>query len=385
MSHTASFRRIATGSNFPVPTQQQPGFTYTPLPWEQTSCTWCESNSDCRSPMEYCDFDGCCHAGQCLKDSDCVEASNKLKYFELKGFDSFGNDSNAQHPQDNRTLLETACDVNPDCIAYTAYGFLKHKIEPPEFWDQQPPIPGLPQWVMYLKKSALEQKNANVGLVHGMKIYCGSPEFAAYGGVGGNITGVCRDCLACEKDEDCPISTSCNEKGCCVNNPCYTATPEDGEWIDGHYSRSNQCVCSNGEKYCCLADPGNVFSAYCSKKPCKEDNNIMACAYVCEDPERKFDAVMCKANERCCNTGPGAPICCAPGSDCNTGDSHENTCTAGTMKKCEGSGNFQDILCFHSQTCCNNAQGPPVCCNDPHACRSGETNICYLDVEAGAL
>jgi hypothetical protein len=375
--HRPRHLRVATAANFPVPTQQETNFTYVPLPWKKVACAWCETDVDCRSSAEYCDVNGCCQQGQCKINADCEEFDAQAQYYPIRGFDSWGNDSNTMHPQDDPVLAREACDANPDCMAYTSYGYLKHTVQPPQFWDAEPPIDGLPPWTMYLKKSAVDHKDSQMQLSHGIKSFCHVRGSEAHdskeeGEGSDGRTGVCRQCLACTKDGECPTSTVCDQ-GCCVNNPCYTATPEDGEWVDGRYTRGLQCACPDGEKYCCLADRNNVHSAYCSNEPCS-DHFVQACAYMCEDPDRLFDAVMCRGNERCCNDSPGGPVCCAPGTDCDAA-AKTNACQDGEMKKCAALPGFQDIMCFSTQTCCNEADAPPVCC-DGATCVAGKSNAC---------
>jgi hypothetical protein len=369
--------RVATAANFPVPTMQEANFTYIPIPWATRSCAWCEKDSDCRSATEYCDVNGCCQQGECTNDSDCEAFNSATNYYPMRGFDSFGSDSNSLHPQDDLELLESSCDVNNECVGYNSYGFLKHKIRAPEFWDPQPPIKWLPDWTLFLKKRAVDRRDPDVPLPHGIKTFCDLPDNAhAAKNKVADAYGRCRQCLACEEDQNCPPSTLC-VNGCCVNNPCYSATPEDGEWVDGHYTRENQCNCPDGEEYCCMTNREDIHSARCSKTPCYEDEMIMACAYLCEDPDRKFDAVMCAANERCCNDSEGAPTCCPSGEDCDP-KTKDNQCIKAEMKTCRGVTGYADIQCFASQTCCNSVDAAPVCCDSEKQCIEGETNSCHF-------
>jgi hypothetical protein len=367
--------RVAVASNFPVPTIQETNFTYLPMPWKTSSCAWCDEDSDCRSPLHFCNAKGCCQEGQCVTDNDCIEQQSGEGYYTLQGFDSFGSDNNALHPQDNPRLLRDACDVNPECVGYNSYGFLKHRILAPPLLDPQPDVDGLVPWVLYVKRSAVGT-NPNVGIKN-IKTFCARPDVI---NVSGKTTrpkayGWCRNCIACDKDAECPPSTICDGR-CCVNNPCYTATAEDGKWVDGQYTREPQCVCSDDKPYCCMSNSVNLNSAFCSEKPCAAQNLLTGCNYICEDPDRKYDAVMCKANERCCNDAEGGPVCCAPGSDCD-GKAQENKCTSGEMKTCKSQKKeYRDVECFPSQTCCNQADGPPICCDGDVKCVPGDTNEC---------
>jgi hypothetical protein len=193
-----------------------------------------------------------------------------------------------------------------------------------------------------------------------------------------DITGVCRQCLVCAADTDCPEATMCDlEVNCCVNNPCFTATPEKGTWVDGHYSREPQCECPTDKPYCCLSNSSNSYSAFCSERPCASLDKLKACGYICEDPHQLFDAVMCKANQRCCNQSEGAPTCCSPGSDCGQ---NSNACSANhPMVKCAATAPFTDVDCFSSQTCCNSdTSAPPVCCNNVSQSCSPTGNTCFV-------
>lgn len=348
----------ASGFNFPVKTVQTSNNDFSPAPWDTSVCAACVSELDCRAKDEFCNVQGCCQKGECLGDEQCDAMFSSDAYYRLPGFESFGYDLNPMHPQDNEAVLRIACDTNPQCVAYTSYGMLKYKLAPVSAWVSQPPIPGLVPWVMYIKKSGKTP----------IKTFCSFDATTINNPVEENernIKGLCRQCLACTSDEECPSSQVC-ETGCCLNNPCYVATPEGGEWVDGHYARTPQCSCEHGEKYCCLSSSSNIYSAYCSEKPCSTQDRVAACSYICEDPKKQFDAVMCLANQRCCNAGSGQPTCCSPGSDCGK---EANECVSGQeMTTCKGTPPFPDVACFKGQLCCNgNHNAPPVCCNDPSA------------------
>jgi hypothetical protein len=373
--------RVAVAANFPVPTAEAPDRTHVPTPWESASCALCQNELDCRAGDEYCSPEGCCVKGECLSDSDCVAQSARDPYYKIQNFDSFGSDINPLHPQDNAFILRTACDVNPDCVAYNSYGFFKHTVRPPQLWYPQPPIKGLPPWVLYIKKSATKGANPKVKLPQGVKTYCSVPYTTRPGESKFTptlIEGTCKQCLACAQNADCPDSTVCTVQddnkglGCCVNNPCYVATPENGKWVDGRYTREPQCYAPNGEKYCCLSDPTNPRSAYASAEPCATKDQLMACSYICEDPSRKHDAVMCKANEICCNKSGTKPQCCAPGTDCGAAGQCTPVASGQGQTRCKGKPGYgfdadkYDVFCFPSETCCNDVEtAPPVCCNQP--------------------
>lgn len=316
--------RVATASNFPVSSRDGH-----PTPWDDTRCAACSSELDCRDHTEYCDRDGCCRKGECSDTQDCAALASLTNYYVIQGFDSPGNDLNALHPQDNLNVLEAACSANPGCVGYTSYGSLKHQIEPPTAWIPEPALKGLTPWVMYLKKSAVDEKNPHMGAA--VKTYCASPytsavEATAAKAISNNaklfLRGVCRECLACDDDAACPVNMMCDAtRGCCVNNPCYVATVEDGAWVDGHYAHGNQCAnCAPGEDYCCQKrNPDGDTSgnpAFCSATPCAAVSQLVACSYVCQDPSYKHDAVVCKANETCC--AGDAPACVPAGTACPT-------------------------------------------------------------------
>lgn len=372
------YSRAATASNFPVAAARLPNEAYGPQPWTAYTCAPCSTERDCRSPFEYCSPSGCCMPGECASDQDCAHMDASETYYKINNFESMGGSINSLHPQDNMYVTRKACDVNPDCVGYNSYGYLKHSIQPPSLWYSQPPVKDLPPWALYIKKSALEGENPQIKLPHGVKNYCMlapvTKESAAAAKKSANfLMGVCRQCLKCKSDGDCPDSTVCDEATqCCVNNPCYVATPEYGKWIDGHYSREPQCGnCKDDEPYCCLADHRNPLSGYCSKQPCSTQNQVRACSYICEDPTGKSDAVMCKANQRCCNMKGGAPQCCAPGYDCAP---NGNGCVKDEARHtCSVSG-YAPLTCFGSQVCCNSDKTrPPSCCSE--AC-SSTGNMC---------
>ena len=361
---------LALAANFPVQTQENSNGGYVPVPWNNVACAPCTSELDCRAKDQRCNSHGCCEAGECATDEDCFSQFSRDSYYRVPSFDSFGYDINPMHPQDNPIILDAACSTNPECVAYTAYGMIKYELQPANTWLSQPPIPGLPPWVMYIKKNALDNKDPRIKMTHGVKTYCARMNQNETGVVNyRNTTGVCRQCLECATHDDCPNSAVCDPtSNCCVNNPCYTATPENGEWVDGHYSRDPQCVCTDDKPFCCLTDPNNAQSAFCSETPCSAQNRVMACSYICEDPHQKFDAVVCKANQRCCNNGSGAPVCCSEGTDCAV---EENQCMEHAdpkLVKCPATPPFEDVFCFPGQLCCNEVkEAPPSCCNNPTA------------------
>ena len=320
--------RFATMNNFPVSSNKGH-----PTPWDNPRCAACSSELDCRDSTEYCDRDGCCRKGECSDAQECISLSSLTNYYIVEGFDSPGNDLNAMHPQDNLNVLEAACSANPGCVGYTSYGMLKHEIEPPSAWIPEPTLKGLTPWVMYIKKTAVDQKNPLVkfaGNGGGIKTYCASPYASAAAAAAAKTTntnallflrGVCRECLACNDDATCPVNMMCDAtRGCCVNNPCYVATAEDGAWVDAHYAHGNQCAnCAPGEDYCCQKRTADYSDspAFCSATPCAAANQLVACSYICEDPAHQHDAVFCKANETCCAATPGhPPVCAAPGAAC---------------------------------------------------------------------
>lgn len=416
LNNRFKWTRLALASNFPSKTQETPNHDYIPVPWNDAACAPCISELDCRANDQYCSKDGCCTRGECKTDNDCSALFSRNPYYAVPSFESFGHDLNSLHPQDNPTVLQAACSVNPGCVAYNSYGMLKHELEPTSGWISQPPITGLAPWITYIKKTELDNKNPHIKMKHGIKTFCSRTASHVNSHNVDNlqpnsetefnyrdITGVCRQCLYCEADTDCPSSTICNTgNNCCVNNPCFTATPENGKWVDAHYSREPQCVCPDDKPFCCLNDPENIHSVLCSAVPCDSLDKHTACSYICEDPHKQFDAVICKANQRCCNAAGGAPICCSPGSDCNNPTSSSNQCETITLPaphdnatdsqynglvKCASlSKKFDDIYCFPTQTCCNQIDThPPVCCNNPaagcHPNTDGGNTCKYSDLE----
>lgn len=376
--------RVASARNFPVPTINYPDDAYGPQPWTAYTCSPCSSERDCPSPFEFCSYIGCCMPGECETDADCESIDATETYYKVNNFSSVGASINSLHPQDNLYVTRKACDVNSDCVGYDSYGYIKARIQPPALWLPAPPVKDLPPWVLYIKKSATEGNNPQVQLMNGIKNFCARAP-ATKLPQGANLAmGMCRQCLTCKADSDCPASTVCDETlNCCVSNPCYIAKPELGKWVDGQYTREPQCAnCGADEKYCCLADYRNPLSGYCSKQPCSTQQQVRACSYICEDPQGKHDAIMCRANQRCCNDFDGAPVCCSPGSDCNSGNGHalgnggSNACIKDERAhKCETPG-FPPLTCFGSQTCCNaNTEKAPSCC--AHGCdAASNTNTC---------
>ena len=369
--------RVAMASNFPVATARLPNDAFGAQPWTLFTCAPCSTERDCRSPFEFCNPNGCCVEGECGSNEDCEHQQATEPYYKLNNFESMGGSINSLHPQDDAYVTRKVCDVNPDCVGYNSYGYAKHTIQPPKLWYAQPPVRDLPPWELYIKKSALAGENPKVKLPQGIKTYCepmpSTRESQEAAKKSANfVTGVCRQCLKCKGDDDCPASTVCDEvKECCVNNPCYVATPEYGKWIDGRYPRENQCAgCKDDEPYCCLADHRNPLSGYCSKEACAKKEQVRACSYVCEARDNSADAIMCKANQRCCNLKNGAPQCCSPGYDCSPDG---NGCVKDEKRRtCSVSG-YNPITCFGSQTCCNkNKNQPPHCCTG--AC--GDDNTC---------
>jgi hypothetical protein len=385
----SSSSRVALATNFPKKTEKTHNNDFVAVPWNDAFCAPCISELDCPRPEEYCGKDNCCTRGECRTDEDCFAFYAQDKYYKVPGFESFGYDLNPLFPQDNTAVLEAECSVNPKCVAYNSYGMLKHHLEPASAWIQQPPLKGLTPWITYIKKSELDGKNPNIKMTHGVKSFCSRP-------VANNqnsdtelnyrdLDGMCRQCLFCEADSDCPNSEMCNTvQNCCVNNPCFTATAENGKWVDAHYSREPQCDCPDDKPHCCLSDRDNIYSAQCSAVPCDAIDRLVACSYICESPTKQFDSVFCKANQRCCNKGNGPPMCCSHGSDCSS--SSTNQCEPVTLPpdvadsthtglvKCPSlSKRYDDVYCFPTQTCCNQIDTePPVCCNNPAAgCHSG--------------
>ena len=410
----ATWSRVALASNFPVKIQETTNHDYIPVPWNNATCAPCTSELDCRALDQFCNRDGCCFQGECKTDEDCFALFSNEPYYSVRSFESFGNDLNPLHPQDNPTVLKAACSINPACVAYNSYGMLKHDLQPASSWISQPPITGLAPWITYIKKTELDNKNPHIKMTRGIKTFCSrsvnavnshsTSKPATNGEEPFNfrdVTGICRTCLNCESDNDCPSSTICNKNSnCCVNNPCYSATPENGKWVNAHYSRDSQCVCPEDKPFCCLNDPENIHSTLCSATSCDLIDKHTACSYICEDPRKQFDAVFCKANQRCCNAAEGAPVCCSPGTDCNNPTSPGNQCEAvtvttpsadagagdhtprdstrdGLVTCASKSKKFEDVFCFPTQLCCNNIDThPPVCCNNPAA-------GCHPDTDGG--
>lgn len=365
--------RVAVAGNFPVPTLMSPNQTYAATPWRTQSCALCSSELDCRMEDEYCGSDGCCHKGECVQDDDCAQQDALNQYYRVDSYDSFGANINPQNPQNDLTLTKTLCDVNPLCVGYNSYGYLKHTIPPPQLWMPQPPVQGVVPWSLYIKKSATQGKAPKVQLPYGIKQYCTQthPPTTRFA----TPTGLCRQCIGCERDSDCPDAAVCSSPpGCCVNNPCFTATPEDGRWVDGGYSREPQCECAPDQPYCCLQDAANLHSATCSATPCEQQDRVRACAYVCEDPNKKFDAVMCKANQRCCTGKEGPPVCCAPTTDCDAGATNACTPQPVPLTECadKRGAPYSSVFCAPSEICCNANKAPPSCCNNPElGCYTG--------------
>jgi hypothetical protein len=378
--------RVAVAANFPVPTLMTPNKQFVPTPWRRTSCALCSSELDCRLKDEYCASDGCCRKGECMDNSDCEEQDSLNQYYRVDNFDSLGSDINPLNPQNDLSLTKKLCDESPNCVGYNSYGLLKYTIRPPDLWTPQPPLEELTPWSLYIKKSATVGKSPKVNLPSGIKQFCKlttppSPQFAT-------PTGRCHNCLGCASDDECPDATVCNmASGCCVNNPCFVASPLKGRWVDGRYVRENACDCPGGEPYCCLANEGDQGSAYCSSQPCELSDHVRACSYICEDPTKQHDAVMCKGNERCCNTRGGPPTCCAASSDCAM-DAKVNQCSTTPVKLTEcaaaAGSSFKSVMCKPSEICCNGTTiAPPVCCAFPSlGCYTGgEINGCnYSDL-----
>lgn len=355
--------RLALAGNFPVPTIETQNQTHEPTPWRTTTCASCSSELDCRLKDEYCSSSGCCRRGECVQDDDCVQQHALDHYFRIEGFESLGSNINPMNPQNDLSLVQKLCDVNPDCVGFNSYGLLKYNIAPPHLWTPQPSTAALPElvpWALYIKKTATQGRNPKVKLPANVKQYC---ILAPPGGTT-NVTGLCRQCIGCTSDNDCPDATMCNTKqGCCVNNPCYVATPEDGKWVDGRYARENQCECAPDQPYCCLRNREDIHSAFCSKQPCEQQEKVRACSYICEDAKGKHDAVICKANQHCCNQGDGPPVCCS--GACGSGGG-SNQCLPSTgLIECKAAPGtpYESAYCTSSQLCCNDAKAPPVCCN----------------------
>ena len=378
--------RVAVAANFPVPTLMSANKTYEATPWRSTQCAACTSELDCRLKDEYCASDGCCRKGECEAPADCEQHDALQQYYAIPNFDSLGSNINPMNPQNDLSVVKKLCDVNPDCVGYNSYGMLKYSISEPHLWTPAPPLDELVPWTLFIKKSATQGQKPKVKLPQGVKQLCvrphpPSPMFAM-------PTGRCSQCIGCATDADCPDSTVCSAReGCCVNNPCYTATAEEGKWVDGRYSRDPQCNCAANEPFCCLSDPGNPSSAFCSTTPCELQDKVRACAYICEDEKRQFDAVLCKANERCCGSRDGPPMCCATTAGCDD-RSQENACGGGTqLTECAPAPNtaFRSVYCGADELCCNSANAPPVCCSHRSlGCYTGgEVNGCnYSDLDS---
>ena len=302
--------RLANATNFPKKTLKIKTHEFLTMPYADDNCSSCTSELDCQAEDEFCNAQGCCVKGECRTNAECQALSALNHYYNVPGFDSFGYDLNALHPQDNPKVLRSACDVNPACVGYTSYGMLKSGIQPAALWITEPAINGMAPWIIYLKKTAVDQKNPNIKMTTGVKEFCALQSKDQTDG--SYLKGLCRQCVACNSNDDCPESSVCDtERECCVNNPCYTATPEKGEWVDGHYDREPQCDCPNDKRYCCQNDAQNVHSAFCSAVPCMQVRKMLACSYLCEDSGGTYDAVMCKANQQCCNAAnAGPPVCC---------------------------------------------------------------------------
>jgi hypothetical protein len=376
--------RIAVAGNFPVPTITTPNKTMYATPWRRSSCAMCASELDCRLSDEYCGTDGCCHKGECEQDADCLEQDALNQYYRINNYDSLGFDINPLNPQNDLTITQKLCDVNPSCVGFNSYGLLKYDIVAPSLWTPQPPVDDLVPWTLYIKKTATMGKKPKVVLPRGVNQFC--TETAPPSPLVAVPKGRCHQCLGCEADGDCPDGTVCDTVAkCCVNNPCYVASAEDGQWVDGRYTREAQCLCAADEPYCCLNNIGDTTSAFCSRKPCEAQDKVRACSYICEDPHKQHDAVMCKANERCCNQQGGPPMCCAPDSDCDV-SAQENACVAGPVARaeCKGGPGFSSAFCRPSQVCCNSAlNAAPTCCSHPSlGCYTGgDVNGCnYSDL-----
>lgn len=366
------FVRAAVGANFPMPAVSvNQKSVKAPHPWDTAACSACSSELDCRSNFEFCAPNGCCERGECETDAQCSALFGNNPYYTIQGFDSYGSDINPLHPHDSITVLKTACDSNPDCVGFTSYGLMKHTVQHPRFWYEEPPIPDLPHWTLYLKKTAVDQQHPQMKLPKGIKSYCSMPYTTSqqhdFDRSPSLIRGTCKTCLACSSDDDCPNADVCDTTvGCCVNNPCYVATAENGKWIDGHYSRDPQCNCPPNQKFCCLSNFNDPLSAYCSETPCSEQDAVRACMYICEDPSGKYDSTMCKANEVCCNRGDGPPGCCPKDHPCSDSS---NACSSTTVEPqlCAApkGTKFRDVYCAANEQCCNSQpDAPPVCCSD---------------------
>lgn len=386
-------RRTASSTNFPVPLK----LGKYPMPWENSACVTCMHDTECQNPDEFCGHNGCCQVGRCHLQVDCERQANASNYIPIPNYDSFGYDLNPFQPYNNIEQAEKRCTENPDCVAYNSYGYLKYKVVAPAFWETQPPIAKLLPWVLYLKKTKLENNTSSTSIAtpYGVKQFCDLNHT-----VMDTTAGICRNCLQCKETIDCPQSAHCNS-GCCVSNPCYTATAVGGGWDDNEFSRTQQCNCPASKPHCCQNDPmdigsqaGGIFPVTCSDIPCEYIGKKLACGYLCNSMDDKHDSVMCKADETCCNAGSGGPICCGSLSGCsgassginattatNTLDDPQKSELAPTAAKLINACNtppaifcqskdaeYSSRMCDLNQSCCNTHLGPPTCCSEGFEC-----------------
>ena len=371
-------RRVATSANYPVPLK----LNKYPNPWEHSSCVTCVHDAECQQSDQFCGSTGCCTSGKCHSDLDCDLQDLRAEYITINNYDSFGYDLNPFQPYDNLEEAEKRCTENTACVAYNSYGFLKYKVEAPVLWETQPPIQRLLPWILYLKKNKLNNNKPSdaIAIPYGIKRFCDLNHAVSDAAVNENV-GICRHCLQCKETTDCPSSAHCNS-GCCVSNPCYTATPVGGGWDDVGFSRAPQCNCPSNKPYCCRNDTGRNTNAVasggdgndtppsvmCSDVTCERVGKKLACGYLCNARDDKHDSVMCKADETCCNAGTGGPMCCGPLSGCNA-TSAANACNTPPAKLCESKdAEYYSSMCDPGQTCCNSHLGPATCCNDGYEC-----------------
>lgn len=313
----SSHCRLANSRNFPVSVlRQEKDNTAVPQPWSLHRCAPCIYDSQCDDPTEFCDVTNCCTGGRCNNVNDCAAQFRERAYHTVRGYDTFGYDLNPFQPFDDLTEAQDACNSNSECVAYNSYGFLKYRVMSPALWVQEPVIEDLPPWVLYIKKRSVGDSDV-VDLRYGMNLFCAGPEFGTKPRQDTDFatdSGICRECVQCKETEfDCPPGTLCSD-GCCVNNPCYTASVEGGVWVDAQYDTADLCDCPEDLPYCCMDALADYKSVGCYKNSCAERNKVMACRYICNAPDENFDSVMCMATEACCNTDKdGPPVCCEKG------------------------------------------------------------------------
>lgn len=362
-------RRFATSSNFPVPLK----FGKYPRPWEHSSCITCVHDTECEDPNQYCGSTGCCTTGRCHAKADCDRQEFIADYTVINNYDSFGYDLNPFQPYNDVAEAKQRCTDNPNCVAYNSYGYLKYKVVAPALWETQPPIENLLPWVLYLKKNKLndDQPSDSIAIPYGIKRFCDLNHDVSDAAIAENV-GICRHCLQCKESTDCPSSAHCNS-GCCVSNPCYTATAVGEGWDDNGFSRTPQCNCPASKPHCCLNDPldaGDITSAgvTCSEKTCELQGKRLACGYLCNSLDTKHNSIMCMADQTCCNTGLDGPVCCGAASGCAATAPH-NACKTPPAQLCESKdADYDSRMCDPGQTCCNAYKGAATCCSEGYEC-----------------